>query len=339
MAGQTGSPNESTNIIDIARKYTNNDLNKAKEMAADQYLDVVVVKGRFIVESKNYSGMILAFFNHINEYISNVTSIISSNTELYNRISVFDNWKSLHHDLMTYKEGPDMVDSQNFNYFLVDSFDAHDVFPDVRDRNLNDLTNTFHEIISKSFNVDSIDCQIEFEATSSLAMDLEGVPINLPFSESGEAAPVPQDDRIARIESEAKYVIEGEAVLAPVRGKNINELIPGDKVKLILPGKDVVTDKILKLLDAYDSEGGRLPIPGRIKIVVPDAGGGFILYAFVAKGVLAKVYEEENVKIMLDKPPVDSPERATKMENWIIYVLAALVGIIILCGIFIFRIL
>ncbi len=339
MAGQTDSSNEITNIIEIARKYTNNDLNKAKEMAADLYLDVVVVKARFLIEKKKYAGMILAFINHVNEYISNVSSVISSKTEIYGRISVFDGWKSLYHDLALNREGPDMVDSQNFNYYLIESFVAHDVFPDVRDRNLNDLTDTFHEIISKSFNVDSVECQIEFEATSSLAMDLEGVPIDLPSSEGGEPAVTQEDERITRIESEAKYVIAAEAVLAPVRGKNINELVPGDKVKLILPGKDLVTDKILKLLDAYDSEGGRLPIPGRTKIVVPDAKGGFVLYAFVAKGVLAKVYEEENVKIMLDKPVLDSPERSTKMENWLIYVMIALVGIIILSGIFLFRIL
>ena len=339
MAEHPDSLNGESSIIDIALKYTNDDLEKAKEMASDLYLDVIVVKGRFIVEKKGYSGMFLAFFNHINEYIANVTSIISSKTELYDSVNVFDDWKTLHKDLMTFKQGSDMVDSQNFNYFLIDSFVTYDVFPDVREQNKDDLTNTFHDIISKSLNVDTVECEIEFESTSSLAMNLAGLPIDLPGGENKEAIEIPEDERITKIESEAKYVIQGEVLVAPVKGKNINELYPGEKIKLLLPGKDVVSDKILKLLNAYDSDGGRLPVVGRIKAVVPNVGGGFILYAFVAKGVLAKIYEEENVKIMLDKLPVDDQERKAKMENWVIYVMAALVGLIIICGIFLYRIL
>jgi hypothetical protein len=339
MDEQPDALNGESSIIDIALKYTNDDLEKAKEMAADQYFDVIVVKGRFIVEKRGYSGMFLAFFNYINEYIANVSSIISSKTELYDSVNVFNDWKTLHKDLMIYKQGTDMVDSQNFNYFLIDSFVTHDVFPDVREKNKDDLTNTFHDIISKSLNVDTVECEIEFESTSSLAMNLAGVPIDLPGGESKETIGIPEDERITKIESEAKYVIAGEALVAPVKGKNINELYPGDKIKLLLPGKDVVSDKILKLLNAYDSEGVRLPVTGRIKAVVPNVGGGFILYAFVAKGVLAKIYEEENVKIMLDKLPAEVEERKAKMENWVIYVMAALVGLIIICGIFLYRIL
>src|SRR3990172_9290163 len=303
MAEQNDSLNETSKLIEVALKYTDQDLNRAKEMAAGQYLDVIVVKGRFLIEEKNYSGIFLAFFNHIHEYISNVTSIISSKTSLFDKTRIFDNWKTLHKDITEYKQGPDMVDSENFTYFLIDSFVAYDVFPDVKDQKLEDLTNTLHEIISKSLNSDAVKCQIAFETMSSLAMELAGVPVDVPGGAQEEIPVVPEDERITQIESEAKYVIDGAAVLAPVKGKNISELNTGDKIKVLLPGKDAVSEKIIRLLNAYDPDGQRLPIVGRIKTKVPVAKSGYILYAFVAKGVLAKIYEGENVKIMLDSPP------------------------------------
>ena len=55
------------------------------------------------------------------------------------------------------------------------------------------------------------------------------------------------------------------------------------------------------MLNAFDQEGGRLPVPGRLKAKIPLEKGGTMLYAVVAKGVLAKIFEEENVKILLDQ--------------------------------------
>jgi hypothetical protein len=339
MTEQYDSLNETTRLIDMALKYTNNDMNKAKEMVSDQYFDVTVVKGRFLLEQKGYSGMFLAFFNHANEYISNVTSIISSKTALYDNTRIFDDWKHLYKDLMAYKQGSDMVDSQNFTYFLIDSFIAYDVFPDVRDKKLEDLTNTFYEIISKSMNVETVQCQIDFESTNSLAMELAKVPIDVPGRENKVAVEIPEDDRIAKIESEAKHVVEGTVLVAPVKGKNISELNPGDKIKVFLPGKDMVSEKIIKLLNAYDSDGNRLPVTGRIKAKVPIDKGAVMLYAFVAKGVLAKIYNEENVKVMLDKLPAEIQQKKKTPENWVIYAMAVVVALIIICGLILFQML
>jgi hypothetical protein len=339
MTEQYESSEDRSKLVDLALKYTNNDLNTAKEMASDQYLDVTVVKGRFLVGEKGYSGVFLAFFNHIQNYIANVTSIISSKTFLYDKTRISDGWKILYKDIMEYIYGSDLIDSKNFNYFLVDSFAAYDVFPDVKDQRLDELSTVLSEIISKSLNADAVKCQIEFETTSSLAMELTGVLVDIPGGEKGELPDLPQDDRIAQIESEAKYVIDGVAVVSPVKGKNISELNAGDKIRLLLPGKDVVSEKILKMLNAYDANGQRLPIAGRVKTKLPIEKGGYILYAIVAKGVLAKIYEEENVKIMMYSPHREQKQEKVLMDKWMIYAMGIVVGLIIVCGIILFQIL
>ncbi len=282
--------------------------------------------------------MFLAFFNYIQEYIANVTAIISSKPTLFEKSRIFDNWKSLNADLISIRESSDIIDSQNFTYFLIDSFIGYDVFPDVQEHNLDDLTKIVTEIIAKSFNADSVKCQIEFEPANSLALDMAGIRIEVPGAENLDVANiVEEDDRIKKIEREARYVVEGKAVVAPVRGKNANDLIPGDKIKVILPGTDTVSEKILKLLNAYDSNGERIPITGRIKANVPVEKSGYILYAFVAKGVLAKIYEEENVKIMIDQPQDDFKSSAPLFDNRMIYIMVIVMSLIILCGIILFQ--
>ncbi len=340
MTEQLDSLGEKTKQIDMAMKYTRGDIFKAKEMAAGQYLDIMVLKGKFIVESKGVSGVFLAYFNYIQEYIANVTCIMSSRSALFEKTRIFDDWKSLSKDLVAFKESSDIADSQNFTYFLIDSFVGYDVFPDVQEGNLDDLSKTVTEIIGKSFNIDSVKCQIELEPTSSLAMELAGVRIDIPGMEGNDIQEiVAEDDRIRMIESEAKYVIDGTAILSPVKGKNVSDLIAGDKIRVILAGKDLVSEKILKLLNAYDAEGARMPITGRIKAKVPFEKGGYILYALVAKGVLAKIFEEENVKLMLDQPQDEFAGKASSFDNRLFYIIAVVVGLIILSGIILFQLL
>ncbi len=337
---QYDSLNEKTRMVDIAMKYTRGDIVKAKEMSGGQYLDVIVVKGKFLVEKKGLSGMFMAYFNYIHEYIAHSASIIFSKTAPFEKMRVFDGWTSLNKDLMAFRQGTDVIDSQNFTYYLTDSFVGYDVFPDVQEKNLADLTKTITEIIAKSFNVESVKCQIELESTSSLAMDLAGLKIDMPGSAPKEIAEIVQeDDRIVKVESEAKYVIEGRGIVAPVRGKNVSDLIAGDKIKVLLSGSDLVSEKILKMLNAFDQEGGRLPVPGRLKAKIPLEKGGTMLYAVVAKGVLAKIFEEENVKILLDQSIEDVQSEPSGFENKIIYIMAIVVGLIILCGIILFQLL
>jgi hypothetical protein len=338
MAEQHDTFKDVNKQIEIAKKYTRGDIVKARDMLSGQYQDIMVVKGKFLVEEKGLSGFFLAYFNYIQEYIANVTAIISSKTVLFEKTRIFDSWKTLYNDLASFRESSDIIESQNFTYFLIDSFVGYDVFPDVQEHNLDDLTKIMIEIISKSFNAKSVKCQIEFEPTNSLALDTAGIKIAVPGAENLDIKDiVEEDDRVKKIESEAKFIIEGKAIIAPIQGKNANDLVPGDKIKVILPGKDLVSEKILRLLNAYDDRGERIPITGRIKANIPVEKTGYIIYAFVAKGVLAKIYEEENVKIMIEQP-IDEFKSPPLFDFRTIIILAIAALLIILFGIILFQI-
>ncbi|MBN2077651.1 MAG: hypothetical protein JW838_01705 [Spirochaetes bacterium] len=324
---------EKAKLVDISLKYTRGDIIKAKEMAAGQYMDIMAVKGKFFVEKKNVAGVFIAFFNFIQEYIADVVCLLSSAQGLFEKTRVFDDWKSIYRDILAGRKGPGAVDSQNFTYYLLDSFVSYDVFPDVQEKNLDELTLAVKDILAKSFGTESVRCQIELEPSSSLALDMAGVKIDIPSGQPKEANEIAgEDERIKRVESEARYIVEGNAVLAPVRGKNISDLNPGDKIRVMLTGKDVVSDKILKLVNAYGPDGSRSSVTGRVKAKIPFGKGGFMLYAFVAKGVLAKMFEEENVKIMLDVPAEEAPTDTHFMENRMTYLMALILGLIILAG-------
>ncbi len=335
MSEQFDSLNEKSKLVNVAARYTGGDIEKAKNMVAGQYQDNIVVKGKFFLTGSDQTGMFIAFFNFIDEYIGSVLTYLTNDSTLYDKIRIFDDWKTLYKDMKSYKGSEDTVESRDFSSFLLDSFIGYDVFPDVHERNLDELTRTVIEIIGKSFNEDSVQCQIELESTSSLQMDLAGIEIDLPDAHVDaapeEAETVEEDERITRIEKEADYIIEGKAVIAPVRGKYINDIAIGEKIKVFLPGGDVVSEKILKLMNAIDSDGKRSSVPGRVKEKIPMDKSGYIIYALVAKGCLAKIIEEENVKIEVDIPLDDVNN--LKSDNKNLYLMAILVGLIILAGI------
>ena len=339
MTEQYNSLNEKTKLIQLALKYTAGDMDRAKAMVSGQYQDIIVMKGKFLVPSLEQTGIFIAFINTIEEYISNVTTLISSNVEIYEKVRIFDNWKTLYGDIMAYLKHGETIDTQNFTNFLLDSFIGYDIFPDVQENNLDNLTKTVFEILTKSFNATDVQCQIELGVTSSLSVELNGIDIDVPGGV--EAKDQAQDDeseidaRIKRIESEAKYVINGEIIVAPVKGRYINDVTVGDKIKVMLSNRDAVSNKILTVLKAIDDDGKISPIKGRIKAKVPLEKSGYILYALVAKGVLAKIVEEENVKIQIDIPEAEQ-KAGQEDDSKIIYLMLAIVVLIIVAGIILF---
>ena len=98
MAEQFNSFGEKAKKIDMAMKYTGNDIDKAKAMVSGQYQDIIVVKSKFIIYNKDQAGIILSFFNTIEEYIANIDTIIFTTPEYFTKGRVFDDWKTLYSD-------------------------------------------------------------------------------------------------------------------------------------------------------------------------------------------------------------------------------------------------
>ena len=104
MTEQFNSFGEKAKKIDMAMKYTNGDIDKAKAMVSGQYQDIIVVKCKFIVYNQDQSGIILGFFNTIEEYISNIDTIIFTSPDFFTKGRVFDDWKTLYGDFPHFKQ-------------------------------------------------------------------------------------------------------------------------------------------------------------------------------------------------------------------------------------------
>ena len=107
---------------------------------------------------------------------------------------------------------------------------------------------------------------------------------------------------------------------------------------VLLTGKDPLTRKILTVLDAYGPNGEIRAIKGRLKEKIPMDKSGSVLYALVAKGVLARIIEEENVKIQMEAPDLEAIGKKEE-SNRLMYLMAVLVGLIIVAGIILLQML
>lgn len=345
MSEQFDSLNEKTRLIEMSMKYVDGDMEKAKAMAAGQYLDNVAVKAKFFMQQSGKSGMFFAFFNIFDEYISYVESVVVQNDSIYEKVRIFDDWKSLFSDMNAYKQGGDFLDMNNLPDLLIDGMVERDIFPYVQESNLDELTRNIQLILKQVLEEMNVQCQVEIEPTSSLAMELGGIPLVTPHGseaaqEETSAPDIPEETeferRIRTIEEEANFVVEGTSIVAPVKGKYINDIQVGEKLMVLLPGKDPVSRKILSVLHAVDSDGRISPIKGRVKEKVSMEKSGYILYALVAKGVLARLTEEENVKIRME---TGEETAAPEKESKIIYLMIFLLLLIIIAGIVLFTLL
>lgn len=325
MSKQYEAIGEKAKRIETALKFTDDDMEKAKLMAAGKLHDVVVIKGKFVDPQKNISGILLAFVNIVNEYISAIKTVVSSTTGVFTVIRVFDDWKLLYNNLMAYESGPDAVDSSKMNSDLLDAFIRTDIFPDVQSMNLDYLAVSIQEMVKTSLESEKIKCQIELEKTSSMDVALAGIDIMVPSADEEpkyeEKAPEkkgPQTEfekKLDEIESKASFIVEGKCVLSPVKGKYINEIADGEKMYVLLPGKDELSEKIIDAYKARDHEGRPLPVAGRVIEKVHMDGGGLIIYVLVAKGIYAKIIEEENVKVQTELTKRKSGDKKTGTEE------------------------
>jgi len=321
MATNQNIIGEKAKRIEIALKFTNEDMDKAKLMAAGNMLDIIAIKGKFIVGDQDLSGFFLAYFNVVNEYISAIKSVVVSNNSIFSRIRIFDDWRSHYKNMLAYGKGTDIIDSSKLDSDLLEAFIRVDVFPDVQKENLDYLSSTIPDMIKASFNSSNVKCQLDLEKTSSLDLVLNGIDIMVPSmeetpqeetpeaeaSDSKPLADTPFGRKLAEIESKAQFVVEGCCVLSPVRGKLITEITPGERIYVVLPAKDSVSQRILDAYKARNSDGNPLPVVGRVVEKVPNETlKGYILYVLVAKGIYAKIIEEENVKIQTELSAVSS---------------------------------
>lgn len=303
---QFDSLSEQARLINIALKYTNGDLEKAKLMAAGQLNDVSVIKGRFASDSTLTYGIFIVFINYINKYIVNVNALIMSTKNIFDKAKIFNNWKSFQSDFEIFirDEAEFSLDASDFTTHLSSSIMGYDIFSQLDREDLDGVTADVKEIIGKFLDDYRLQCQIEVEKTSSLSLELEEIPVEVPAIETPlpeeENALTEEDRIIAQIEEDAEYIVPGRVIVSPVRGKYIKDITSGESIKIVFTNRDEISLTIARMLNALTEDDEYIPVKARIKAKIPTGGGGYIIYGVIAKNTLVKIIEEENVKIEMD---------------------------------------
>ncbi|HDP79321.1 MAG TPA: hypothetical protein ENN21_00600 [Spirochaetes bacterium] len=330
---------EQTKLINMAVKHTRGNVEKARLMAAGQFSNVAVVKAKFSNEDPGVHGALSVFVNTEDHYIMNILTLMLSDKAKIERLRIFDAWKNFYGDLngLIRDAGALNKGGYEFSTHLADSMVGYDIYDDVENGDLDGATQIFTEIIGKFPGAGKVKCQIEIEKTSSLAMELEGIPTEAYSGGEAESETTPlsaEDERVRAIEEGAEHVIQGKIMVSPVRGKYINDVKPGENIKVLLTNHDEVSKKVAKVLNAYTEEGEFLPIKGRVKEKVSMGKSGYIMYALVAKNVLAKIIEEENVKIEMEA--MGAGEKAENKDTRLILYVSLLLGLVLFTLILLF---
>jgi hypothetical protein len=332
---------EKSRLLDIALKYTNGDMERAKLMVAGQYNDVKIIKGKFDIENVKVFGIFLVFVNVPNNYIMNITTLLMQNDNVIQKASIFDSWKTFYSDLadFTQSETDNALPSYDFNLHLSESLENYDIYSAIEQDNLEDLTDMIKDIISKFYSVNVIVCKLSLDAASSLNLELSNVPVEEPgtFTETHEPEKVEdvQTDKLTEIESRTDYVISGRVIISPIKGKYINDIKTGDKIKVLLTGNDNVSRNVAKTLNAMSEEDEILPITIRITEKIPMEKKGYYIYGLAAKNVLVRIVEEENVKIETEqaqKATKTLKSEKTKSDSKMIIYLVLMFGLLFLAA-------
>ena len=329
---QYDSLSDQTQLINRALQYTNGNLEKAQQMVAGIFQDVAVIKGKF---KASKVGAFYVFLNIESNYIININAIVTTYTDIYNKIRIFDRWKQFYAMFgdIAAELGASGGESSKFANHLADAIEGYNIYEPIKTGNMQLVSELFEEIIGKYFSMNA-DCQIEIDRTTSLELENEDIPMELmDRQKADEAILTPDEMKMREIESQVEYIIPGSVIVSPVKGKYINDIKQGEKISVMLTGKDPVSDRIARMFNAITSDGEYLPVNARIKEKFPLSSGGYAIYALVAKNVMVKIIEEENVKIDIEKVEQKKEE---SNENMLFIYIALLLGLLFISGLIVF---
>lgn len=312
LENAVNSLSEQTKKINIALFYTNNDMEKAKQMVAGSYKDLLALKIKFT--SSSLYGAMLVFLNAPQVRFLD-SFLIVSNDYLVDNIQNTQDWKTFEKDIAASRAS--VTDYRLINE-IKDKFDRGlsiqvcTMIVKLFEKNDEiQLSRAFQKFIQETAGLQRVDISIEIQKISSLEMELESTSTRKIDSISPPAEKVPDEpieleknaeDDVKPGVNGVRAVIRSSLILSPIKGKDIKDLKINDKVMISLIDINDQNVTIAKAFNAYDAENRRiLPIPARIKSIKYVEGTGYKIYVVIAKGIIGQIIEEEtNIKVAMD---------------------------------------
>ena len=323
------SLSEQTKKINIALFYTGNDMEKAKQMVAGSFKDVVALKMKFT--SSSLYGAMIFFINSIQfRFIDSF--LVVSNDYLIANIDNMQDWKTFEKDIASARAN--LIDFR----LIIEIKDKLDrgfssavlttVAKLIEKNDTIQLSNTIKKFVQESAGLQRVDISMEYQRISSLEMEVDSVSTRkidskVVSGESKEAAVEPfsknpdDADDVKEGSNGIRAIIRSSLILSPVKGKHISELKMGDRVLISMVETNDQSRAIAKAFKAYDEEEKKiLPVPARVKSIKFVDGIGFKIYVVIAKGIVGQIIEEEkNIKIAMDPAAMFESEESVRAKG------------------------
>jgi len=338
ISGQTLSNNDPR--IQAALEFTGGDEEKAKQMISGDYLDIRIIKGKYALSEVGYYGNYMVFMNIETNTFLNVSLISYFDKTFFEDFNPVISWKEYYKTCERIAGSTSLVDVADLIPHLVASLVGYDIVTDLRTQDEANASATVSDILSRFYASNKIENVLHIEATTSLELQDERIPIKKIDAKREQADAAPVDTR-PEIEKKATFVVEAKAIVSPLKGKIVNDLKKGDRIILLLVNRDGASLKIAEALGALDEERNYLPIKGRLVEKVPVEKIGYYLYCAIAKNALAKIPEEGNVQIEVaeDTPAVNTEnvekEKKSSDKSLMLYIVL-LIGLAIFAAIVIY---
>lgn len=323
---------EQTKKLNIALYYVNGDMAKAKQMVAGTYKDIYALKCNFT--SSSLHGAFLIHYNYMSFKINNIFVAVGPSYTVQN-IEAGDDWRVFEKEIQDYIDTGEQDDilgrslrdklTHSFSFLFIGDLNKY-----LKANNDISLNRMFQKVIQDSLGLQRVEANLLYQPISSLEMELFSTSarkldqqiIDSQKTKEEETAPQPEEAE-KPVSSEpkvgqdgVKLIIHCSLILSPIKGKDISKLLPGDRVKVNIVDNNPKAVTVAEAFNAY-KDNKFLPIIGRIKSIQQVPGSGYLIYAVIAKGIIAKIIEEEdNIRVAMDPAyTISSVEEAETKSN------------------------
>ncbi len=302
--------------FNIALFYTGGDADKAKEMVEGKYRDLHIITSTFVASS--LSGAFILFYNIKHLKLVDSYNYITPGTPPKN-LDPEGNWwdfekrlvllaRSGEHDEIL---GKTLRDGFLRAFSLTFITDLNKFLENDDDISLNRL---IQKVVQDSLGLQRLEMRVFSFNTTSLEMELKAVTTRKLDKHALETQKMDAAGRVQTIEEKpgrkipkvgedgVKLILGCSFILSPIKGKDVTKLQVGDRIRINIVDKSPRAIGVARAFNAYDEQNGKFqPVNARIKQVEKLEGKGVEVYALLARGILARIVEEEdNIKVAMD---------------------------------------
>ncbi len=120
-----------------------------------------------------------------------------------------------------------------------------------------------------------------------------------------------------------------DLILSPSKGRNISSLKPGDHVQVMLDSNSPVAQKILKQLNLITGDKIK-PVGATVYSIKYHPKEGYKVFVQIAKGILGRADEEQDIRIKTGDPVVEETMRQASSSMMIGVIAGAIVLLIVI---------